>query len=201
MNTGLGRILCISISAAVLGCSAACSLLPQAPYHESYVFDLGIPPKADMPFNVDIQQFSSECATKFKMLYRLENNQIQIDEYNRWTQTPGPMLTKYLRLAFRGTDNSKNFYVSGNIMAFEADVPTKVARLAVRYTIDDSLGDDKSSAKSISKTVIISVPYEENRPGSIAAAMAGTADKLVLLIRDDIADYSKEIPENRSDKK
>jgi uncharacterized lipoprotein YmbA len=91
-----GRLAACFAAALALCLSAACSFLPSEPYREVRTFDLGVPEAIGSASALQVQPFGADSACKFKMLYRAEGNEMLIDEYNRWAQPPGQMLTKYL---------------------------------------------------------------------------------------------------------
>ena len=143
MRGGVLRVLAMAVLAAGAAFSAAsCSILPSGQYREVRSFDIGVPASADFPASLSIEPFGSDSACKFKMLYRSGGNEMLVDEYDRWTQTPGQMVTKYLRLAFRDTPGTQasapqsvKYELSGSVLAFEADFDAKKVNLGIHYTI------------------------------------------------------------------
>jgi uncharacterized lipoprotein YmbA len=124
-----GRLAACFAAALALCLSAACSFLPSEPYREVRTFDLGVPEAIGSASALQVQPFGADSACKFKMLYRAEGNEMLIDEYNRWAQPPGQMLTKYLRIASGSSRRSllplrgSEIRALRSILAFEAISP------------------------------------------------------------------------------
>lgn len=164
----------------------ACSFLPSGEYREARSFDIGVPaPLASAPA-VSIQPFGSDSACKYKMLYRSGGNEVFVDEYNKWTQPPGQMLTKYLRLAFRndgdGSPREAKYELGGSVLAFEADFEKKKVELGVRYSLR-SVGSD---SRSFERSAVISEPLSSVDPAEAAKAMGKAAFKLAVMIDADL---------------
>ena len=86
---------------AVLVMAAGCSIFPTPDNTETFYYDLGIPERAATDFRIEVSPFSSMTNERFRMAARGDNNVIHGLEFHKWAQTPGPLLTKYLRLAYR----------------------------------------------------------------------------------------------------
>ena len=164
----------------------SCNFLPSEPYREVHSYDLGVPASAGLPLSV--QPFGTDSACKFKLLYRVGGNEMLIDEYNKWTQPPGQMLTKYLRLAFRSESGEAgklppqlDCELSGSILAFEADLDAKKVNLGVHYTLSSMKLDSKPG----DRTTIFSQPFSTNEPEAIAEAMTKAAAQLVESVKSD----------------
>jgi ABC-type uncharacterized transport system auxiliary subunit len=188
MNFSSATIVAAAGLAAVF--CASCSFLPSEPYREVRSYDLGVPAAAAPVAPVSVQPFSADSACKFKLLYRAGGNEMLIDEYNKWTQPPGQMLTKYMRLAFRSEPGeagkrpeTEKYELSGSILAFEADLDAKKANLGVRY----SLSSKNDPELRLDRTAIFSEELKGSSPADVAAAMEKAANQLVASVKSDIA--------------
>ena len=187
---------CCRLPFAVLLCFSgillvSCSLFPANEYIEPAVYDIGIPEETEqtLPYDVEIQPFLSEGASRYKMMYRLDDNRLHTDDYNRWTQPPGPLFTKYLRMAFAGRDVKAKpirFRVSGTILLVEADLKQKLARIFVSYRIAGGKNASEEESVSASESVMFSEPLKDTEPSSIADAMSAAAEQLVRKLRQDM---------------
>ena len=184
----------LAISAGALSLLGACSLLPSEPYREVRSYDLGVPPSAEPAAALSVEPFSADSACKFKMLYRAEGNEMLIDEYNRWTQPPGQMLTKYLRLAFRDLPGASTarpelpkYEVSGSILAFEADLDSKKVNLGVHYILSNRIVSDIS----VERTMIFSQPMEGVSSSDVANSMSKAASQFVDSLKSDLQALEK----------
>ena len=116
-------------AAALLPLLAACSfsLIPEADVTENGIFDLASPAAiGELPFTIDVNAFSSECAGRYKMVFREKGNRIVVDEFNRWSMPPGAMLTKYLAARFAaqsGNHGKPAFELDGTVLTCELNKP------------------------------------------------------------------------------
>jgi len=156
--------------------STSCSLLPSPRYNGPKLYDIGVPETyPDLPYTLTVLPFTTDTSARYKMLYRVGENQLETDEYNRWTLPPGSMLTKYLSVSFKptGPDLPKAkrpaFILSGKILFFEADLTKNAVRLTVEYRIEreNTSADEKPFTSSFS----ILEPLPNNSPDEIANAM------------------------------
>jgi len=163
-------------------------ILSSEPYHESKSYDLGVPAEVKAAAFLQVEPFSSSSTCKFKMLYRTGSNELSIDEFDKWIQPPGQLLTKYVRLAFR-TSPGDSFVAGGakyrlyaTILAFEADLDAGKASLGVRY----ELLDDSDPSARVERTVIFSQPLDGSDAQAVAAAMSKAAAAMVQAVKKDL---------------
>lgn len=178
------RPICImwtALAALVLTCTASCSLLAPPEVREPVTYDLGIPEPLALPCKVQINPFRMDGAARFKMMGRIHGNQLETDEYHRWIMPPGPMLTRYLRMAFSESKPAcgNKEIISGSILFFEADYTRKTAVLSVEYEIRSG----NSSVPEIRKTVMLRIPFPE-QAASPQAAFAAAMQKAAAALAD-----------------
>ena len=196
-------------AAALLPLLAACSfsVIPQAEFTETRTFDLVSPSSiGELPFTVDVDAFSSECASRYKMVFREKGNQIIIDEFNRWSMPPGALLTKYLAARFAapsghyGLDGRPAFELDGTVLNCELNKEKKQVDLLVHFFIIEH-GDD---AFKITGTENYSIPVNGTSAEAFADGMnkvaANFADHVVSVLKDELrkrADEEKAAPEKK----
>lgn len=168
----------------VLGFVTSCVLSP-TPFREVKYHDLGNPEAINEqgPF-VEFSRWTLNGPYKTKMVFRGANNQLIINEYHKWAQTPDALLGRYLTLAFRGrpeSDSVKRYIVKGSILAFEANQEKSQAVLMIEYSIVDPYQGKK---KSFSRT--LTAEMAEVRPESLAGAMSKIADNLAGQLKKDM---------------
>ena len=181
--------LFLAAAAASLLASCHISLIPQTDYSDPKTFDLASPtPIAGLPFLVDVETFSSECAGRFKMVFRSDENRISVDEYNRWSMPPGAMLTKYLSARFAAVpgaaDQAKTlFSLDGTVLVCELNTQKKQVSLMVHYIITEPPED----TFKISGTESYSIPVKDDSAESFAEGMNKAAeqfaDQVVKLLK------------------
>jgi len=159
---------------------AACSIFPDPEQTETSYYDLDIPARIVMEKPVEVVPFSTITGERFRMAYREEGNIVRGNEFHKWVQTPGAMVTKYLRLTFRDDPNEKSrnaqytLDISGSVLLFE--VLDDYAELGVRYKIQ------YGSREKIFKTILIREKLTEKTPRHFAAAMSKAANQFALLL-------------------
>ncbi|OQA85861.1 MAG: hypothetical protein BWY31_01628 [Lentisphaerae bacterium ADurb.Bin242] len=159
---------------------AACSIFPEPEQTETFYYDLTVPKQIALPKPVEIIPFSSVTGERFRMACREKENIVRANEFHKWVQTPGSMLTKYLRLAFRnepgdiGKSAPDSLLISGTVLLFE--MRDGYAELAVRYQIQYGAKD------KINKTIMIREKLAGSTPTQFAEAMSKTAERFALLL-------------------
>lgn len=166
--------------------SAGCgSLLGPETVREPVIYDIDLPAALkNVPCPVTVRLFRMEGAARYKMLFRVAENTVSTDEYNRWSMPPGQLLTRYLRMAFAESANANapGKTVSGSILSFEGDLVRHQAVLCVKFSIrpDDGRGREKEY------TVKLSVPLKADTPDACAVAMEEAAAQLAERIRKEL---------------
>ena len=196
-------------AAAMLPLLAACSfsVIPEADVTENGIYDLVSPaPIGELPFTIDVDAFSSECASRFKMVFREEGNRIEVDEFNRWSMPPGAMLTKYLSARFaaqsgnHGRDGKLAFELDGSVLNCEMNKEKKQVDLMVHFFIVEH-GDEEFK---ITGTEDYGIPVDGTSAEAFADGMnqaaAKFADHIVSVLKDELrkrADEAKATPEKK----
>ena len=188
-------------AAALLPLLAACSfsVIPQAEFTEPRTFDLVSPaPLGKLPFTIDVDAFSSECASRYKLVFREDANRIEIDQFNRWSMPPGAMLTKYLSARFathsdnQQRDGKPAFELDGTVLNCELNKAKKQVDLLVHFFIIEH-GDDTFR---ITGTESYSIPVDGSTAEEFADGMnkaAGKfADHVVSVLKEELAKRSDE---------
>jgi ABC-type transport auxiliary lipoprotein component len=170
---------------SLVACLFSSCILSPKPFRSVKYHDLGMPSIINKkgPF-VEFLRFAMNGPYKNKMVFRAENNQLVIDEYNKWAQTPETMLGRYMALAFRGkseSDNVKTYSVTATLMAFEADESTENAVLIIEYTIVEPFQGRK---KSFSRT--FTTKMKAMSPNDFANAMVEIAANLAKQLKIDM---------------
>lgn len=130
----------LSALAIASGFLSGCIFIDESYKTVSY-YDLKTP-ASSCPEGLDlkVQIVRNDVSTKYKMVYRTEDNQILIDDYNKWTQPPGLMVGRYMDAVFRanktgGKDEAINLIFEGKIVFFEMNMITQKAVFGMDYTI------------------------------------------------------------------
>ena len=174
-------------AAALLPLLAACNInvIPETEFTETGIYDLVSPvPIGGLPFTIDVKSFSSECAGRYKMVFREEGSRIVVDEFNRWSLPPGAMLTKYLAARFAAhsdnavRDGKPTFELDGSVLNCELNRSTKRVDLMVHFFIVEYDND----AFKITGTENYEIPVD----GTSAEAFADGMNKAAAKFADHI---------------
>lgn len=165
----------------VLLCSSCTFFTPENQSETGY-YDLAHPEKIMLSVPVRVQNFTSSANERFRMSYRKDEVTLYSSDQSRWAQTPGNMLTKYLRLAFRNEEKDKPcpgkdpLIVSGEVLAFETT--GTIAELAVNYTL-------QYKGRSVSKTVLFKEKMKHFSGQDFARAMSKASGRFARLIANE----------------
>jgi hypothetical protein len=175
-----------TISALVSGC-----MFEPEPYRPVHYYDLKTPWKVcPEGVDVDVQLFRMEAPSKYKMLYRADSTKVLVDDYNKWTQPPGFMLTRYLQSAFSSDTNPEKlgnivFVMTGSIFTFEIDLEKSQAVLGVKY----ELKRKRDGKILIDKSRVFYEKFPDSKklsPEIFANAMSDAATQFVKKLRGEI---------------
>ena len=150
-----------------------CSLFSQPEQSSIKYFDLIRPEKiATVP--IDVDQFVNFSGERQRMIRRETETVVRCSDFHKWIQSPGSMLTRYLRIAFRNDENesilrnSNPVIVRGEVLVFEVD--HGFAELGIRYQL-------RRGSQSFSKTILLREKLNGNGPDAAAAAMSRAANR------------------------
>ena len=172
----------ICVGAGLVFCTA-CSIFPEPEQAETFYYDLTVPDRIAMPNPVEIIPFTSFTGERFRMSCREKDNIIRSNDFHKWVQTPGSLLTKYLRLAFRnepgniGKPVTDPLLISGTVLLFE--MRDGYAELGVRYRIQFG------ARNKISKTIMIREKLTENTPAQFAEAMSRAVNRFARILAEE----------------
>ena len=185
--------LCFAV--ILLPILAACnfSVIPPTDFTESRTFDLASPATFEkLPFTLDVDAFSSECAGRYKMVFREASNRIDVDEYNRWSMPPGAMLTKYLSARFaaksgdRLRDGKPVFELDGTVLNCELDRTNKTVELMVHYFIIEHGNDAFRITGTENYSILVKDTSAEAFADGLSKAASEFADHIVLLLANEL---------------
>lgn len=172
--------LFLAAVAASFLASCHINLIPETDFSDPKTFDLASPtPVTGLPFAVDVETFSSECAGRFKMVFREDENRISVDEYNRWSMPPGAMITKYLSARFAAAPGSTQdhakplFSLDGTVLVCELNAQKKQVSLMIHYIITEPPED----TFKLSGTESYSIPVEDVSAEAFAEGMSKAAEQ------------------------
>lgn len=161
--------------------------LPKQEIRKTKTYDISRTATDTFPFRVEILPFRSDSPAKFKMLHR-SGTRLVIDEYSKWAQTPSRIMTQNFRSAFRSAaKQDPAFKLSGNILSFELDEPSRSAVLSTAYTV--SALDGKEPL--FSSTLTNRIPVEELSAEAFARAMEQAVSMQIADIKKRILDSVK----------
>ena len=180
---------------AALAAAGGCSIFPTTDNTETSYYDLNIPERCATGCRIEVAPFSSMTNERFRMASRGEGNIIHGREFHKWVQTPGPLISKYLRLAYRdAADTARSsaagkegrYHLGGTVLVFESD--RGEAKLGHRYVISWGASGER---KHTGRTVLVTEKISDDTPGAFANAMSRAAAKVSQMILADIRAIEK----------
>ena len=182
-------------AAALLPLLAACNVnvIPPTEFTETRTFDLvSRAPLGELPFIINVDAFSSECASRYKMVFREDANRIVVDEFNRWSMPPGAMLTKYLSARFaaqsgnHGRDGKPAFELDGSVLNCELNKEKKQVDLLVHFFIIEHGDDDFKITGTENYGIPVDGTSAEAFADGMTKAAAKFADHVVYILKDEL---------------
>ena len=178
--------------------AGGCSIFPTPDNTETLYYDLDIPERCNTDLQIEVSPFTTMTSERYRMATRGEDNVIHGREFHKWVQTPGPLVTKYLRLAYR--DNASGtipdeqaaakpeniYHLTGTVLVFEAD--KGMAKLGHRYVISRGKSGEKNM---VIRTILVTDKMADDTPGEFADAMSRAVAKASRLILADIETMAK----------
>lgn len=190
MRKRLAQLFCLlSAPAGIIILLSGCLFgFSDQPYVAVKYYDLANPPQITLTQNqVKVLAFDSTEPAKYKMIYRGKNNEVILDDYNKWIQPPCLLLTRYLQSAFKQSGNPPQdsvLLVSGNLFMFKIDLETNTASLGVNYVIK---GNPDNIIKPIFRSsTVFSCKFKKEGPSYFVQAMSDCAKQLALAIEKDL---------------
>ncbi|MDD5597941.1 MAG: hypothetical protein PHV82_08355 [Victivallaceae bacterium] len=190
MRKRLAQLFCLlSAPAGMIVLFGGCLFgFSEKPYVAVKYYDLANPPQILLTGNqVNILAFDSTEPAKYKMIYRGKNNEMIMDDYNKWIQPPCLLLTRYLQSAFKQSGplpKDSVLLISGNVFMFRIDLQTNTASLGVNYVIK---GTPDNIIRPISRnSIVFSSKFEKQGPIYFVRAMSECAGQLVSALDKDI---------------
>ena len=171
------RLCRLFLLPAVCMLFCGCALLSDPEQTETRYFDLKCPEQiVSMP--IDVREFTSMSGERFRMFVRKNETSIHSSEFHKWIQTPGSLVTKYLRLAYRENAADKAqpehpVQLRGEVLLFETH--GGCAELGVRYLL-------KLNERILGRTVLLKEKMEKTGPEAFADAMSRAVRRFALQI-------------------
>ncbi len=164
-------------------------LFMSEPFKPINYYDLGKTPEpAGLETPARIAGVKMSGPYKSSMVFRLKPNELTMNDYNKWAQTPETLVKSYLT-AFMGQSlrsEGDATLLNANILAFEADLLTDKpeAVLTVEWTVAPPQGAGKSMSGGIKS---YRTEMKDKTPACFAEAMtisvAKFAEELLANIR------------------
>ena len=190
MRKRLAQLFCLlSAPVGIIVLLGGCLFgFSEKPYVAVKYYDLANPPRIQLTRNqVKVLAFDSTEPAKYKMIYQGKNNEMILDDYNKWIQPPSLLLTRYLQSAFTQSGNPPRdsvLLVSGNVFMFKIDLQANTVSLGVNYVIK---GTPDNILKPISRSsVIFTSKFEKQGPVYFVKAMSECAGQLASALEKDI---------------
>jgi len=167
----------------ILTILVGCGILSSEPYIKTFYFDIGTPNSQIKTNKYVIDDISFSTSTMYleKIVFRVGENTILFDDFNRWSMPPNSLLKRYFIIALQNRNTSlnkniKHYNLQGEILQIEADIPQKTVSLILRITLLDNKKNNLVIWKEIFKQ---KQPVQEVTGKSFALAIKTSVDNII----------------------
>ncbi|MEI6056326.1 MAG: hypothetical protein WCR55_09750 [Lentisphaerota bacterium] len=185
------------ISLSLLLLCAGCSIFPKNENIPVTYFDIGAPGEIEglkQSPQVDIQDVKTMDPYNERMVFRVSETHIEIDEYNRWASSPDEMIRKYFVIAFNQNDLNKvklqgdnrlELYVQ--ILCLESDLTKKTVKVTLAVQIKKSLDGNVVYSEILSEQQSVDNVTAEK----FAETVKNLIDKMLISLSSNLIQVSK----------
>lgn len=175
------KILNFVILFLILNLFSSC-LITTEPYRKTRIFDLGYMETCES--SLKIEAVENPNFYRHQFIYRLGENEIEKDTYNRWTALPETMLYSRLKTVFKQDTDSP--VLNAKIIKFEYDKIRRSASLKIIYSIKTRDGIVK-----VSETFNREKQIDYFSPELFAFAMTDLTNQFIEELKDKIRNLKK----------
>ncbi len=180
------KFLAVCTVGVLILCS--CGILKKEPYRDVSYFDLSSNvPKQDIgTIMLAIGGVSADSPYFERMVFRVSENRIEIDEYNRWAANPSNLIKKYFSTAFESKSDVKSakFLLDVKILQIEANLKNNMIKLAVQITMHNSAEGIIVLEKIYSQEMAVEKVTGESFAKGVETEIGKIADELAQDIRN-----------------
>lgn len=175
-------VACVFIGVFLSGCG----LFFRESYNKINYYDLSYPEVKQSIGDLGLSIVKPDKPYSDKMVFRVSENRIEMDEFNRWSCNPSDLISKYFTLAFdfenSSKDKSKRCLLSMEILRIEANLKTSSVELILKVSIQNSKNGDVVLKKTYSQTI----PVEKVTGESFAKGVETAMGKICVELSQDI---------------
>ena len=148
----------------------SCACLSPGEFSPVNTYDLGLPEPTGIKLNIGSIDQSGPYNSR--MLYRVSPQKLEINEFERWIQSPDLILNSYLKKAYTP---SREHTLEGEIISFENNLVTGNALLIFQYKIT-------KGGRIIAEDIFRGQEPSSNDSEDFAAAMSKLANELIQAV-------------------
>lgn len=179
--TNKKKILNCVILFLILNLFNSC-LITMEPYRKTRIFDLGYVETCEL--SLKIEAIENPNLYRHQFIYRLSENEIEKDDYNRWTALPENMLYSRLKTVFKQDTISP--ILNAKILKFELNKMSRSASLKIIYSIKNSDG-----TLNFLETFNREKQIDDFSPELFAVAMTDLTNQFIEELKDKIRNLKK----------
>ncbi len=156
---------------------SGCGLFFREPYNKVNYYDLSYPKEKQSigDLGLSVSGIKADKPYSDKMVFRVSENRIEMDEFNRWSCNPSDLISKYFTLAFdfenSSKDKSKWCLLSMEILRIEANLKTSSVELILKVSIHNSTNHNVVLKKTYSQTISVEKVTGESFAKGVETAM------------------------------
>ena len=157
-----------------------CGIFSKEPYRVVNYYDFDCKSEKKNGTSINVSEISADRPYSDKMVFRISENRIEIDEFNRWAGSPSELFKKYFTLAFDNRNSAKpsDYTMKAEIMQLEADLNKSTVRLMMQISIRSVQTDKIVLQKVYREEIPVEKVTGESFARGIESALGKIADKL-----------------------
>ncbi len=141
------KIIAFAVIALLL---SGCGIFYKEPYIKVNYYDLNCKPQLKEGLNIIGIEVTVVRPYSEKMVFRISENHLEIDEYNRWADIPSSLVAKYLTIAFqKKTADLPRHELKVEILQFEADLSKASVKVMVHATVSGTSPIDRIYSQEV----------------------------------------------------
>ncbi len=161
-----------AVGFAIFAVILSSCLISTESYRRTRIFDLGA--VNGLSERLEVKKFENPNMYRHSFAYRVAENEIVKDDFNKWAMLPENLIVSRMKNAFSSDDKSP--VITGKIIRFEFDITKKIALLNLAYRLQEG---GKLIAEGDFR---VQTSFVENDPAEMAKAMAKCLDEFIAEI-------------------
>jgi ABC-type uncharacterized transport system auxiliary subunit len=158
-----------------------CGIFSKEPYRRVNYYDFGCKADKQYGLSINVSGVAVDRPYSDKMVFRISENRLEIDEYNRWAGSLSELVKKYFTLSFENKDPAKpsEYFMKVEVMQLEADLNKSFVTMVMQITIISAQKDKVVLQKVYKEEIPLIKVTGENYAKGVETALGKITGELV----------------------